>query len=547
MLKFLRIPVILLFFAVIPAVITAPAFSQNAQTVQASPDTSITQTYFLWLEMGKSAIPELKKAIKSENWRMQTHALLAMGQTGDQTLTPLVLDCLINDPNPAVKNCAVMALGDLKEESAVPMLINLLLRDSKITRIKPLPQQRFIVQALGKIGDSRAVQPLFDLLLAVKNEQLKIKITDALIAIEDPLVSRLILQNQTRAWQFSYVHAAKILGVLPVDGTEDFLIGLMNKQRFPVKNAAVIALGKIKSRKSVPILLPLLQTDNLHFQKNIADTLIVIDDPFAVNPLCDLLGHKALKAGPDIAMTSARILSRMTDAGIAPEVYRRFKQDHGLNAPAAYILGQKKFVQAKSVIRTRLKNSKESGQNEMAVALGWMEDRESIPLLIHVAKRENKRGSVGAIWSLGHLKAAEAISLLRTILKKQDRELTAPAIFALGEIGGPSAVKSLIDLYYESGFQYQMQISLALSAIGGPEVFEFIKTNMDSGHPKRQKMAGSMLLKSTDESLIPYAISLLNHPNESIRKYAQGGLKNITQKDFKTISEWNAWYKKQDK
>ena len=55
-----------------------------------------------------------------------THALLAMGKTGNQTLTPLVLDRLNNDDNTAVKNCAVMALGDLKETSAVPVLIELL-------------------------------------------------------------------------------------------------------------------------------------------------------------------------------------------------------------------------------------------------------------------------------------------------------------------------------------------------------------------------------------------------------------------------------------
>ena len=245
-------------------------------------------------------------------------------------------------------------------------------------------------------------------------------------------------------------------------------------------------------------------------------------------------------------MTSAKILSRMTDAGIALKVFDLFKQNHKINAPAAYILGQKKFVAAIPDIRTRLKDTKESGQDEMAVALGWMEDRESIPLLLEIAKRKNKTGASSAIWSLGHLKAASAIPFLCSILKKQDRQLTAPAIFALGEIGDPSTVKPLIDLYYESGFQYQMQIGLSLSDLGGPEVSEFIKTNMDSGHPKRQKMAGYMILKSQDASLVPYAISLLNHPDETIGRYALGGLKNMTGKDFNTIDEWKTWHKKQN-
>jgi hypothetical protein len=56
-------------------------------------------------------------------------------------------------------------------------------------------------------------------------------------------------------------------------------------------------------------------------------------------------------------------------------------------------------------------------------------------------------------------------------------------------------------------------------------------------------MAGYMLLKSRDPSLIPYAITLLDHPNESIRRYALGGLKNITGKHFETKTEWVAWKK----
>jgi HEAT repeat protein len=208
-------------------------------------------------------------------------------------------------------------------------------------------------------------------------------------------------------------------------------------------------------------------------------------------------------------------------------------------------LGQKKFKNAIPELRSRLKDTSESGHDGMAEALGWLDDRESIPLLMEVAARKNKQGSAGAIWSLGYLNADEAIPQMVNILKKQDRQLTAPAIFALGEIGNPTTVKPLINLYYESGFQYQMQIALSLAQIGGPEVAEILKTNMESGNPKREKMAGYILLKSQDLSLAPYAITLLDHPDETIRRYALGGLKNISGQDFNTIDEWKAWEKHQ--
>jgi len=116
-----------------------------------------------------------------------------------------------------------------------------------------------------------------------------------------------------------------------------------------------------------------------------------------------------------------------------------------------------------------------------------------------------------------------------------------PLIAALGDIGDPAAVKPLMNLYYGSNLQYQHQIALALARIGGPDVAAFIKDNMESGNDKRRRMAGFMLLKSTDAGLVPYAVSLLDDPDESIRKYAMGGLKNITGLDYESVAEWKAW------
>ena len=520
----------------------APVFAQTGNSNPSPTAVPIIEQYYQWIEMGEAAIPELKKAIKNDNWRMRTHALLAMGKTGDQSLTPLVLDRLHNDPNPAVKNCAVMALGDLNETSAVPVLIELLTTDTTAKK-KARPQQRLIVQSLGKIGSSRAIAPLFDLLLTTNTDQLRVEIADALIAINDPAISKLILANtsdtKSETGRFPYVQAAQIFGTLPVDGVEDFLINLIKDKPLPIKNAAIISIGSIKSEKSIPYLLPLLETDNTHLQTNVSKALVRIDSSTAVIPLCNLLSSH----DQNTAMASARILTRLTDETISQKVYERFKKDHTINPPAAVVLGQKKYEKAISLLRSRLQDTQETGQDEMAEALGWLEDKKSIPLLMDIAARKTRQGSVGAIWSLGHMKASEAIPLMLRIIKKQDRQLTAPAVFALGEIGEPSTVKPLINLYYESGFLFQMQIALALSQIGGPEVAEILKTNMESGNLKRQKMAGYMLLKSRDPLLMPYAITLLTHPDESIRRYALGGLKNITGQNFDTAAQWRAWEK----
>jgi len=130
--KAIRLPFIGLWIILIHLFIST-VLAQAGNTNTAPAATPIIEQYYQWVELGKSAVPELKEAIKNNNWRVRTHALLAMGKTGDQSLTPLILDRLENDANSAVKNCAVTALGDLKATSAVPPLLGLLEQTQKNT------------------------------------------------------------------------------------------------------------------------------------------------------------------------------------------------------------------------------------------------------------------------------------------------------------------------------------------------------------------------------------------------------------------------------
>ena len=67
---------------------------------------------------------------------------------------------------------------------------------------------------------------------------------------------------------------------------------------------------------------------------------------------------------------------------------------------------------------------------------------------------------------------------------------------------------------------------------------------MDSGQEKRERMAGFILMKCKDKDLISYAVSLLDHPDEAVRRYAVGALKNITGLDFESEAQWKAWRQK---
>ncbi|NOY69402.1 MAG: HEAT repeat domain-containing protein [Deltaproteobacteria bacterium] len=530
-------PLIFILFASL--ILSVPAFSDSQAVPARAADTMMTQ-YFKWVEMGAAALPEIKSAIAGDNWRMKTHALLAAGKIGDKSMVPQILDRLRHDTNRAVKNCAVKALGDLKAKQALPVLLEVLNPETPGVANEPVPDKKLIIGALGKIGDKQAVIPLCRLLFSSRNEEVKNTIAKAIIAIGDSRASLFILSAHRKdpgLSGFPLMQAAAIIGRLPVKNGEDFLLTLVSDNPAPVRNAAADALSRAGTYKSIPTLVSSFATPDPFFRKKIGAALVAISAESSVSPMCDFLKN------PDkpIAMDAADVLSRMNTDTIAEAVFSRLKEDPVYNAAAAYVLGAKAYDPAIPVLRTRLQMSGQPGRDEMAEALGRMKDRESIPLLISIAKQEVPDGPAGAVRALGEMKANQAMPVLFSLLEGRNPRLMDSVIFALGEIGDPAAARPLIDLYYESGLKYQFQVGLALAQIGGRNVAQFIKDNMESGNTKRRRMAGFMLLKSKDKTLIPYALSLLDDQDKSIRTCALGALKNMTGLSYDTPGKWKAW------
>ena len=89
------------------------------------------------------------------------HAIWAIGQRlrrgTSKQLLPLLRSLLVDDQDPEVRSQAAEILGEVRDSSSVPWLIQTLKDDS--ARL-----QFFAAEALGRIGDPSAVEPLFDML-----------------------------------------------------------------------------------------------------------------------------------------------------------------------------------------------------------------------------------------------------------------------------------------------------------------------------------------------------------------------------------------------
>ncbi|MBU2509791.1 HEAT repeat domain-containing protein [bacterium] len=496
-------------------------------TTAAPSKDKITLQYHQWLEMKDKAIPELKKAIFDANWRIRTHALLAMGKTGDQTLVPVILKKLEEDPHLSVKNCAVIALKTLKARQAVPILINML-QEQLSGNIRVKTPTKLLIQALGEIGDPRATDILYQYLF-IHNQTERIAATEALIAIKDESVSTRILDEQIRFKTDSRTkEAAMILGEIPVPGAESFLLEIVTEKDRVAGTAAIVSLGKIKSKKAIPILLTGLQKESGQHQAKIAEALIAIDSPEAVDPLCLIIKDN----GQEVAMKAASVLARMTEPSISFKVFKLFNSNQSVNEPAAYVLGFKKYRGAVPLIRERLKDETQPGQDQLAKSLGWLDDFESVALLIEVAQRSSQNGSLGAAAALGDLKAVKAVPTLIDLLGTNNKQLLAQVVVSLGNIEDQRAANPLIKLSYETGSRFTLLIAEALGKISGDVVFKFIQDSIASGDKERLRIAAYTLRHyKVTETQVPYFKSLLEHNNASVSKAAHQVLRRIADKD----------------
>ncbi len=499
-------------------------------------DDPVRKQYLQWVGMKKDAIPELKNALNSDQWRVRTHALLAMGKSGDRSLAPLVLSTLKTDENQAVRNCAVIALGDLKSAESVPYLLELLAQDRTVSD-KAAVSTQIIIKSLGKIGDSRAVVALYNEIINGSRTN-RLAAVDSLVKIRDRSISVMLLNRKEelkkhRAERF----ASQLLGEMPVPGAEQFLIEGMSGKDMQNRIAAAMSLGKIKSTRAVPLLIVALKSDHGLLQKHSAESLIAINSPGAVVPLIGLFGDSRIT----VAMASAYVLAGMSVPGIPGQVMKRFVSTDRENAPAAYVLARKKHSPAIPLLRQRLADISQTGQDEMAEAIGWIGDRGSVPLLISVAKRRGLEGSFGAVWSLGQLKSKEAVPALLELLERDDPRLTSHVIDALGNIGDARSVAPLIEFQYGTGGKYAKMVGYALGKIGGPRVVEYIKENLDGDDEAQIMASGSALIKIRDDSFIPYSLSLLEGNNEHAKRYAIRYLQKTTGLGFRSEGEWKKW------
>lgn len=411
------------------------------------------------------ALEPLIKALEDEDWQVRGIAAEALGKIKSPRVTQVLMIAL-DDKTAFVRRKAAWALGEIKDPSSVQSLIKTMGDEDffvpgqsvQALSVKALIQigtpsvepliasmkedhyrvRRGAAQALGKIGDRRAVGPLME---ALRDEDLEVRknAAQALGEIQDPVaVVPLIVALEESAL---FGSAAEALLRIKDPSAIDPLSKLLNSDNRLFRMTAVKALGGIRDRKAAEKLIPVLK-DKDSLTRYIAQrSLVEIGTP-SVEPLIIALQDRS----PEVRIGAALPLRVIKDSrAVEPLIASLKDASPEVRKSASYAVGRFKDPRSIEPLIALWDDKDSTVRLEAAEVLAGMGPIAVDPL-INTLNHKNSYFRWRAASVLGIIKDPMAVGPIIHLLKDEVSEVKWTAAEALGEIKDQRAVKSLIDL-----------------------------------------------------------------------------------------------------
>jgi HEAT repeat protein len=462
------------------------------------------------VEINQPAIDPLMSVLQS-----QSRNLIYVGDEGGKTIMSAhqgIMKVLTNIGHPAldflisalkVKNWEVQqkaseALGKIGDKRAIDPLIEAL-EDKNV--------QREAVEALGKLRASRAVEPLIAMLKVQRINDFDNDIVVALTDIGQPAVDHLIagLKDINRSVRSG---VAKALGEIKDKRAIDPLIEVaIYDNDFWVRETAAKALDKLEDDGIVGYFITLLTNEDSKVRKMAAEALREIKDSRAIDPL--IVGLQDRENG--VRKASAEALGKIGDSRAVDFLIAVLKDEDG-NVRKAVTEALREIGDSRAIdsLIARLDDEDTGVRKAAAEALREIGDSRAIDSLITALKDKDSNVREAVAETLGKLGDSRAVEPLITVLQDEDNEdwkVKQTVAWALGKIGDSRAVEPLISALN----MYGETAAVALLRIGKPAIKHLITVLQDRNSEVR-KLAAQILDKlawqfSNEEERISYHIA----------------------------------------
>jgi HEAT repeat protein len=215
-----------------------------------------------------SVVDVLIQAISDTSEEVRIEAIQALGEIGDERAVEPLIDAM-DDESLVVREKTAKSLGKLGKHEAGDALISSLINNSDLSIVCAT------IEALGQIGDTRAVDPLL-VFLTHKEPNIRECTAAALGKLRDSravdsLVVALNDEQERVRW-----YAADSLGKIGNPICIDSLIKLLSDTSARVRESAVTALGQIGNQQAIESLIKALQDSDKRVVEQAAESLVNI-------------------------------------------------------------------------------------------------------------------------------------------------------------------------------------------------------------------------------------------------------------------------------
>ena len=482
---------------------------------------------------GEAVVQPLVNALKEdERAAVRKGAAFALGDVGGALVVDPLIEALRNDKQGIVRQEAAVALGKIKGDKVVNPLLTTLKRD----KFEGARKQAAI--ALREFPAELADDGLVDVLkkgwgmFEEKEEVLSVQteiITSLTVLGRATTAKSLIdalksVEDEWTRWKLVFA-----LGRLEEndDSPVDAMTAELKHPNYVVRKEAVLGLGLSKDRKSLEVLIKILEDKN---------------------------EYKSIRA------SAATALGTLLDERAAPTLLAALDDEHiEIRAQAATALGAIREARAVDKLIELFYAPLEDVSVKAAcvTALGLIGGEKAEAMLLDILETDTEKGAIftSAVTGLGELKSTKAVPALIAVLEDQSLELNAgtdalaklsaraKAATALANIKDQRAAEAfgrrlvdeseyiiaIVDILgnkipkHNWGWEHFVVATkpFRLPAFVAPKMIERIEDPLEEWPVKAH--AANVLAKSDAPGVIPRIRELLADPIVQIRQYTALG------------------------
>ncbi len=393
----------------------------------------------------KTVTELIQKVRESEDAGEKREALIELGYKRDRAVYPVLVEQL-NSHSASIQHAAVISLGRYGDPRAIDELIKPKILHSRVVNVRWAA-----VKAIGKLGDYRVIEHLLKVVdddeWIVRNQaatELKEKIRE-IIELKESRYARILVR--LFAVENEEIVELAIEGFVEL-GEEgaDLLLEAIKSPSPLIRENAARALGQIKTRHAVNILVDLLRDSEWRVRKSAVEALGEIGDRRAIEPLVYSLRdsvekvqqqtvHALVSFGKLCTVPLLNALAREKNKFVLRAIILTLGEISDIKSVPAIIehLRSSYFVVRRTAIKALMKFGPQI--KDLLVPTLSFNQSNIKPLLKDASDDTNLPLQLRAVKALGGLEDHRAVGLLKKLVENGSPDVQEAATQALIQIG----------------------------------------------------------------------------------------------------------------